>query len=406
MNRGGLVLSAVTGFFFGWAIIGSCFLFCGGEPSAPGFSVVAGRPSFQAGALARKSDAGRAVILGKEVDILDDRDMPDALSSAFADNGGHVPVRLSGLLEDRPDPKEAVGAYFFATDRGVVYKSTGAEWMIRDALGKDDCSGHKFGLEADLPDAADMIGWIYHATDTAANYEAFPSKKDDGAWYLAPMANPFTPPGIAPDSLSKLRSSLSNQFGCAFQSAGDNPSPEGPYILVQTLGASLTNPYLVRMEQFILEAFDGGGQLDLVERDAVRRVTDGVADGTDIITSVTFGWQEGDEGKTLKVKVDGGTPRWLKILDVPGSGTVQLDGDVEAGSNLILSMDGEDEVTLATKTGFTADDAVQPKNPNTVGACSSFSKPITSNKIYKVVFARGHTAGHGGFSLNVTKFGK
>lgn len=78
------------------------------------------------------------------------------------------------------------------------------------------------------------------------------------------------PPADAPidaaaSGLAKLRSKFSGQFGVRLRSTVDQATT---HIIMQTLDASPTNPYLVTFDQFILDPFTGPGQFDLVERDA------------------------------------------------------------------------------------------------------------------------------------------
>lgn len=300
--------------------------------------------------------------------------------NAYADSG--APLRLSGTLRERPDPDGRAGAYYYATDQGAVFKSTGKTWVVRGALGKDDVAGRASGLSADMPPSGKMVGWIYHATDTNRDYEAFPS-----GWYTTIPVNPFIEPGIAPDSLATLRSSFSNQFGSLFQSTGDN-AIDAPLrrVIMQTLGASAKNPYLVKFDQIILDVFTGDGQFDLVERDAIRRVFDGVsATGTPILTSATMNFQPEHEGKSIQVGRNPG--RFYEILSVEDEEGVTLDKDISPSSTgLTLTMDGseESEVIIATKDGFEDSDV----------------RLITVDKVYSIVFAPGDT-GNGALSLSV-----
>lgn len=263
--------------------------------------------------------------------------VPAESYSAYADSG--VQLRLSGPLRDRPNPKIVVGAYYYATDGSVVYESTGKAWVVRGTLKKGDIAGDAYGLEADRPAAAKMIGWIYHATDTKKDHEAFPSMEGEGAWFTPPAAAvPWSPSSSdTSDSRAKLRSQLSNQSGAFLQSTGDE-AIDGPvtYVILQTLDASPANPILVEFQQHIIEAFTGDGRFDLVESD-------------------------------------------------PADDVVRDD------ENEIVS-GGDSLATLATKTGFA--DGV------TTGAWSRFAKVITSDKVFSVVGAPGDT-GIGAFSLRV-----
>lgn len=302
--------------------------------------------------------------------------------NAYADSG--APLRLSGTLRERPDPEGKAGAYYFATDQGIVFESTGKTWIVRGALGKDDVAGHASGLKADMPPPGKMVGWIYHTTDTNRDYEAFPS-----GWYTAPIANPFTaPPGIAPDSLSQLRSSFSNQFGARFQSTSDAVTR----IVMQTLDASPRNPHRVKFDQHILEEFTGDGQFDLVERDSARRVTDGVSDGSATLTSATMDWQSEDEGEIIKVGKGAGF-QLFRIESVEDEQTVVLDRDIPvSATDVTLEMEGGNEVTIATKDGFT--NGIDNEN-----GWQSFSKIITTDKVYSLVCVPGDT-GDGVISLS------
>lgn len=318
--------------------------------------------------------------------------MPDEFASAalaanvFAEPGG-IPVRLSGTFSDRPAPDAAVGAYYYATDRGVVYESTGKAWIIRGAVSKGDVAGHASGLMADRPSALKMIGWIYHATDTEKDYEAFPSKDDDGGWYAPTPALPFDGPANTSDTRAKLRSALSNQFGTQLK-----PTAPATYVVMQTLDASPTNPYVVRFEQFITEAFTGDGQFDLVERDARRRAFDGVSEaGSPVITSEEMNFQAEDVGGIIQVGRNPG--HHYGILSRDGD-SVTLSGNLaKTETGLTLTMDGNagSEVTIATKAGFADGD--------TTGNWSRLAKSIERDKVYSVVSVPGDT-GAGVFPIS------
>lgn len=189
---------------------------------------------------------------------------------------------------------------------------------------------------------------------------------------------------------AKLRSHFTRQFGIRCQSTGNTPNVELTQIIFQTLDASPTNPYVVEFNQFILDPFTGPGQFDLVERDAIRRVFDGAsAGGTPVLTSETMNWQPGDAGKFIQVERHPG--RFFTILSVEDVDAITLSGDITLPSaELTLTMDGENEVTLATKSGFTDGD--------TTNGWSRFSKLITVDKVYSVVFVPGD-AGDGVFSI-------
>lgn len=142
---------------------------------------------------------------------------------------------------------------------------------------------------------------------------------------ISQIVEDATTPKPMKASLAQLRRWISGQFGIRFQSTGDYASPAHTRLLLQTIGASPTNPYLVYFDQLILTAFTGPGQFDLVERD--------VSD--------------------------------VDIYDV--------DGNFVSG--------GSSQVTIATKSGFTSGD--------TTGTWSRLVKAITSEKSYSVIFVPG-----------------
>lgn len=198
---------------------------------------------------------------------------------------------------------------------------------------------------------------------------------------LLDTVNKLSGPGFA-----QLRRSLSGQFSNRLQSASDAATgEEPPPIIMQTLGASLAHPYLMTFDQVTLDPFTGPGQFDLVERDSIRRVFDGAsAGGTPILSSETMNWQPGDADKLIQV----GTDRWYKILSVEDEENVTLSGNITLPSiDLRLTMEGENEVTLATKSGFT-------DGATTAAGHSRLIKAITADKIYTVNFVPG-TAGDG-----------
>lgn len=211
--------------------------------------------------------------------------MPDSLKaatsavSAFAAPSGKFTGvnRDSGTLAERPAAKLEVGGFYFATDvgvKGTVYQSNGREWLPRGNLDRSDVAGQMSGSEADRPPAAKCIGWTYHATDTNADYEAFPNY-DDGAWFTLTAPSPLLTENIKDTGLAKLRSALSGQFGIRIQSTGGaaslNPISR---VIIQTLDVSPENPCIVDFEQFIVDPFTGDGQFDLVEHDASDDIVD------------------------------------------------------------------------------------------------------------------------------------
>lgn len=196
-------------------------------------------------------------------------------------------------------------------------------------------------------------------------------------------------PGFA-----KLRSSLNGQFGIRLESTGARQNPELTRVIMQTLDASPANPYLITFEQFILTPFTGAGQFDLVERDSIRRSIGGAsAGGTAVLTDLSgvMNWQSGDVDKPIRVGINPG--RWHRIASRQSPTQVTLAANITLPlSGLTLTMDGESEVTIADKDGFTDVDAV--------GGWSRFTKVITSDKVYSVVFVPG-TAGDGIYSISV-----
>jgi hypothetical protein len=153
-------------------------------------------------------------------------------------------------------------------------------------------------------------------------------------------------PGV---SLKDVRSWIDAEFSARFQSTGPTANLAQTRKLVELTDASPANPYLLRFDQVILEAFAGGdpaAQFDLVERD----------------------------------------PTDVDVFEPDGSG----------GFTKVSG--GESEVVLATKTGgFTDGD--------TTGSWSRFVKVITSNKFYKIVFAPG-SAGDGVYSIKVIEINR
>jgi hypothetical protein len=197
-------------------------------------------------------------------------------------------------------------------------------------------------------------------------------------------------PGFA-----KLRSSLGSQFGIRLQSTGDSAAEETTQIVLQTIGATPQNPFLVTFDQIIDEPFTGG-QFDLVERESRRRSYGGAsAGGTPILTdpSGVMNWQSGDANKLIQVGTHPG--RHFRIVTRQSATQVTLDASITLpSSGLTLTMDGEAEEAIATTSeGFT--------DGETSGRWSRLKKVITSDKVYKVVFIPG-SAGAGSYSLNIS----
>lgn len=188
--------------------------------------------------------------------------------------------------------------------------------------------------------------------------------------------------------LAQLRAKMSGRYGRLFRSAVEDEQTE---IIFQTIGVSPDNPCLIEFEQFILDPFTGAGQFDLVERDSMRRVFDGVsAGGTPVLGSDTMNWQPSDEGKFIKVGMNPG--RYYTILSVDAPDEVTLNNNITLlSSELTLTMEGEIETTIATKNGFPG---VTP-----IDGWSPLSKLITSDKVYLGVFVPGDT-GDGVFLIN------
>lgn len=226
----------------------------------------------------------------------------------------------------------------------------------------------------------------FHAPTNATNYPPDPLREEN----LEDTVEGLRGPGLA-----KLRSRLGGGSGRRLQSTGDAASDAvslAKFVIFQTLDASPENPILVEFHQHILDPFTGPGQFDLVERDSVRRVFDGAsAGGTAVLTSATMNWQPGDAGQSIKVGLNPG--RHYTILSRQSSTQVTLNGLIaQPSAELTLTMDGHEdsEVTIATKSGFPG---VTP-----VGGWSPFSKPLTSDKVYFVVFVPG-TTGDGIYAM-------
>lgn len=142
---------------------------------------------------------------------------------------------------------------------------------------------------------------------------------------LLPENLPTTIAKLKGAGVTMLRSLVNRRFGIRFQSTGDAPDSAQTRILMQTINATPSNPYVVEFHQFILDPFTGPGQFDLTERNA-------------------------DD---------------IDVLDIEGE----------------LVSGGESQVTLATKTGF--------EDGTTTGGWSRFAKVITENKTYRVIFVPG-----------------
>lgn len=97
-------------------------------------------------------------------------------------------------------------------------------------------------------------------------YCDFHAPKNADALFPTPVDNLLDTP-TSGAGLAKLRSRLSGQFGIRLESTGARASGVVSRIIMQTLDASPTKPYLITFDHFILEVFSGG-QFDLVERDA------------------------------------------------------------------------------------------------------------------------------------------
>jgi hypothetical protein len=101
-------------------------------------------------------------------------------------------TRLSGTLAERPDPKSAVGARYYATDEQKVYASGGESWYLEPgAPEQENVAGYLSGPLSDRPsDPAGHIGWIFTDSDTGNQYEAFPTD-----WALVDDVTPPAPGG-------------------------------------------------------------------------------------------------------------------------------------------------------------------------------------------------------------------
>lgn len=92
--------------------------------------------------------------------------------------------------------------------------------------------------------------------------------------------------------------------------------------------------------------------------------------------------------------------RFDQFIITPFTGPGQFDlvqrdvDDVDIFENGNKVSGGESEITISTKDGFA--------DGNTTGAWSSFSKIISSDKIYRVVFVPGNN-GDGVYSLNISE---
>lgn len=99
-------------------------------------------------------------------------------------------------------------------------------------------------------------------------------------------------------TLATLRSQLAGQYGIRLESTGARASGPVTLIVMQTLDASPTNPYELTIKQFILEPFTGGGQFDLVERDAGAAIDVLDAESGSPITIGSYDSQFGAKGIT------------------------------------------------------------------------------------------------------------
>lgn len=199
-------------------------------------------------------------------------------------------------------------------------------------------------------------------------------------------------------SLAGLRSSLSNTFGVRLQSAGATPDDAVTRVILETIGASPTNPFVVNFTQFIPVPFSGPGQFDLVERDSRRRSVGGAsAGGTNVLTDLSraMNWSSEDEGRLIRIGRNHG--QVFKISTVLEDDVVTLSRNIALpASGLTLTMDGSEEsqVTLATANGGF------PDGGSGKGNWLIYKKVLTSDKVYSVVFAPGD-AGEGIYSISV-----
>lgn len=220
-------------------------------------------------------------------------------------------------------------------------------------------------------------------------------------------STPSLPPGLRPENLldtvsqlsgagfAKLRSRMSGQFGIRLQSTGDAANVAQSHIIMQTLDASPSNPYLVTIDQHILDPFTGSGEFDLIERDSIRRVFDGAsAGGTAVLTSATMNWQSSDAGEIIRVGRNPG--RIYTIVSRQSSTQVTLSNNITLPSiELTLTMDGVDEVELATSSGIT-------NGITNSEGWSHLEKVITADKVYRVNFVPGDT-GDAIYSIEVRR---
>lgn len=272
---------------------------------------------------------------------------------------------------------------------------------------KNVCTDKDGNLVSDLdPRAAILVAVAGQAVQEAA----VDGYRDGAEFFVdAPVAtedaNPLPVPlqsdnlldtvsKLSGPGLAKLRSKLSPSWGVRLQSTGDAANAELTYVIFQTIGASPENPILVEFVQHILDPFTGDdAQFDLVERDSIRRVRDGAsAGGTNVLTSATMNWQSRDVGQSIKIGINPGRHYTIRSRKTSSNITIS-DNIILPSSGLVLTMDGAgtNEVTIATKDGFSA--GVTP-----VSGGSRFEKPITSDKVYSVVFVPGD-AGDGIFAI-------
>lgn len=198
-------------------------------------------------------------------------------------------------------------------------------------------------------------------------------------------------------TLSDLRQWISGQFGIRLQSTGDAASPGQTHIVLQTRNASITNPYLVQFDQFILTPFTGPGQFDLVERDASdpnRFFSDCITvHASPLLTSIEDNFTPDMVSNLVACE---GVPDGTTVLSYQNAKQVTLSANATADTpppGITCTIGGKTKVTIATKAGFTDGDVI--------GSWSYLRKAITSDKIYSVVFVPG-TAGDGIYSMKIS----
>lgn len=116
---------------------------------------------------------------------------------------------------------------------------------------------------------------------------------------------------IGPDML-QLSQWIGGQFSLRFQSTGDAANRAASRILLETVGATRENPYLLQFQQIILDPFTGPGEFYLDERDASD-----VPGGESTITVATKdGFSAGyNAGITVAITVD----KIYHIAFIPGT---------------------------------------------------------------------------------------